>query len=144
MYRSTLLSLAGPKQHSNRFAARPRKHAGQTLFLVFTFAACGAFGSWSGFVRTGFAESLTDRVRLNLRRADLVFKQFESSKQLLNEAKSRERSRVPDYNLELSNTVAEFQRHIADQHYRHTRCLVCTTHVKRIRELAKKIDDGMK
>jgi len=50
----------------------------------------------------------------------------------------------PVYGNDLSKAVAEFQKQIADMHFRHVSCKICTDHVKRIRQLAKNIREVMK
>jgi hypothetical protein len=55
-----------------------------------------------------------------------------------------ERQRIPAYNIELSKAVIAFHRHISDMHYQHVSCKICREHVKRIKELTKKIDQAMK
>jgi hypothetical protein len=60
------------------------------------------------------------------------------------QGRNLERARIPSYNLELSQETQAFQKHISDMHQRQVGCKLCREHVKRIRNLSKKIEQGMR
>src|SRR5437867_6347621 len=69
---------------------------------------------------------------------------FWAEREALKRERERERIRVPSYNADLSKAIYDFHHHISDMHYRHTACKLCRQHVKKIRDLSKKIDSAMK
>ena len=83
----------------------------------------------------GFIETL---------KAQAAFRAFEQERADVSQWKQQERQRIPSYNIRLSKEIAEFHHHISDMHYCQVSCKICREHVKRIKELAKKIDQAMK
>lgn len=86
----------------------------------------------------------TDALFIEMLKVQSAFRAFEQAQVEMNQWKQQERQRIPAYNIELSKAVVEFHRHISDMHYRHVSCKICREHVKRIKELTKKIDQAMK
>ena len=90
------------------------------------------------------AQSITWRTRSDLLGAQSSVSQFYQTQAELEQYKERERLNVPGYGSDLAKVVAEFQKHIADMHFRHVTCKFCKDYVKRIRQLAKSIEGAMK
>ena len=90
------------------------------------------------------AQSITWRTQSDLLSVQSSVSQFYQTQAQLEQDKERERLNVPVYGGDLAKVVAEFQKHIADMHFRHVTCKVCKDHVKRIRQLAKNIEGAMK
>ena len=90
------------------------------------------------------AQSVGDEARFLLMKGEAETREFYQQREDLERSKELERAQVPQYNMDLSLTLSRFHKHIADMHYRHVTCSICREHVKKIKELAKKIDQGMK
>jgi hypothetical protein len=69
---------------------------------------------------------------------------FTQAQKEAEQGRNLERARIPGYNLELSQETQAFQNHISDMHQRQVSCKLCREHVKRIRNLSRKIEQGMK
>jgi len=100
-------------------------------------ASCSCTGSL-------LAQNAGDQAQLVLMASYGETQQFYQHKQEVARSKELERANVPQYNIDLSLAVNRFHKHIADIHQRHVSCSICREHVKKIKELAKKIDQGMK
>lgn len=90
------------------------------------------------------AQSITRQAEGDLLSVQSSLNQFYQTQAQLEQYRERERLNVPGYGDDLSKVVAEFQKHIADMHFRHVTCKICKDHVKRIRQLAKSIEEAMK
>ncbi|MGH9429163.1 MAG: hypothetical protein ACRD2L_23010 [Terriglobia bacterium] len=90
------------------------------------------------------AQNLGNDTRFLLMQSQAEWDQFYRVKQDVEQRKELERARIPEYNVDLSIALSRFQKHISDMQKRHVTCSICRDHVKRIRELARKIDQGMK
>ena len=90
------------------------------------------------------AQSTTWHTHTDLLSVQSSVSQFYQTQAQLEQDKERERLNVPTYGNDLAKVVAEFQKHIADMHFRHVTCKICKDHVKRIRQLAKSIEGAMK
>jgi hypothetical protein len=90
------------------------------------------------------AEDLGTSARLFLMKSQAETQAFYRHKEDLVRSKELERVQIPQYNVDLSLTLSRFHKHIADMHHRHVTCSICREHVKKIKQLAKKIDQGMK
>ena len=85
-----------------------------------------------------------DPVTLEILKAQTTFRRFHQERAEYQRWRDRERLSIPAYNVQLSQAVAAFHRHIHDMHHRHVDCKLCRQYVSRIKELAKRIDAGMK
>jgi hypothetical protein len=90
------------------------------------------------------AQSITQQVQMDLLRSQASVRQFYQTQAEMEQYRDRERLQVPGYSSDLSNVVGEFQKHIADMHFRHVTCKICKSHVKRMLQLAKRIEGAMK
>jgi hypothetical protein len=90
------------------------------------------------------AQSITWQTQTDLLSIQSSVSQFCQTQAELERYKERERLNVPVYGSDLAKVVAEFQKHIADMHFRHVTCKICKDQVKRIRQLAKSIEEAMK
>jgi hypothetical protein len=90
------------------------------------------------------AQSVGEEARFLLMKGEAETREFYQLKADFERSKELERAQIPQYNMDLSLTVSRFHKHIADMHYRHVTCSICREHIKKIKELAKKIDQGMK
>jgi hypothetical protein len=99
---------------------------------------------WSGSAGMLQAEDLGTSARLFLMKSQAETRAFYRHKEDLVRSKELERVQIPQYNVDLSLTLSRFHKHIADMHHRHVTCSICREHVKKIKQLAKKIDQGMK
>jgi hypothetical protein len=126
---------AGISYSTRRLGWQARR---RSLLLQLTLVAwCGCRGSLQ-------AQDAGNEARLLLMASRAEFQQFYRQKQEFARSKELERTNIPQYNIELSLAVSRFHKHIADMHQRHVSCSICREHVKKIKELAKKIDQGMK
>jgi hypothetical protein len=82
--------------------------------------------------------------KLELIRNEQEYAAFSRAQRDSELGKNAERLRIAEYNLHLSRETAAFQRHISDMRQRHVSCKVCKAHVKKIRYLSKRIEQGMK
>jgi hypothetical protein len=114
-----------------------RAHRRRQLLELTLFAWCVCTGMLQ-------AQDAGNEARLLLMASRAEFQQFYLLKQEFARSKELERTNIPQYNIELSLAVSRFHKHIADMHQRHVSCSICREHVKKIKELAKKIDQGMK
>lgn len=90
------------------------------------------------------AQSIARQSQIDLLSVQSSVSQFYQTQAELEQYKERECLNVPGYGNDLSKVVAEFQKHIADMHFRHVTCRICKDHVKRIRQLVKSIEGAMK
>ena len=90
------------------------------------------------------AQSITRQNQTELLSAQSSVSQFYQTQAQLEQDRERERLNVASHGSDLSKVVAEFQKHIADMHFRHVTCKICKDHVKRIRQLAKSIEEAVK
>lgn len=95
--------------------------------------------SWSRL----HAQNIQDG-RMRLLQADAEFREFHQRRAEFEQAKKLERIRIPQYNISLAEVLYKFHSHISDMHHRHVSCTLCREHVKKIKDMAKKIDQGMK
>jgi hypothetical protein len=100
--------------------------------------------AWCSCTNSLLAQDAGNEARLLLMATRAEFRQFHRENQEFARSKELERTHIPQYNIDLSLTVSRFHKHIADMHQRHVTCSICREHVKKIKELAKKIDQGMK
>ena len=114
-----------------------RAHKRSVLLQLTLLASCSGTGSL-------LAQNAGNEARLVLMTSHAETQQFYHQKQEFARSKELERTNIPQYNIELSLAVSRFHKHIADMHQRHVTCSICREQVKKIKELAKKIDQGMK
>jgi hypothetical protein len=76
------------------------------------------------------AQSITRQVQIDLLQAQASVRQFYQAQAEMAQYRDRERLQVPGYSSDLSKVVGEFQKHIADMHFRHVTCKICKSHVK--------------
>ena len=112
-------------------------HSRSVLLQLTLLASCSGTGSL-------LAQNAGNEARLVLMTSHAETQQFYHQKQEFARSKELERTNIPQYNIELSFAVSRFHKHIADMHQRHVTCSICREQVKQIRNLAKKIDQGMK
>ena len=104
------------------------------------FSSCLCFGS-----SLSIAQSIyLNRDTLELLKAQSAFRAFEIERKEYARNRELERLKVPGYNADLAKAVVSFHSHIADMHHRHVDCSVCRRLVKRIRNLATRLDHAMK
>ena len=126
---------AGISYSTSRLGWRAHRHS--LLLQLALLAWCSCTGSLQ-------AQNVGNEARLLLMASRAEFQQVYRQKQEFARSKELERTNIPQYNIDLSLTVSCFHKHISDMHQRHVTCLICREHVKKIKELAKKIDQGMK
>ena len=114
-----------------------RGHRRGVLLQLTLLASCSCTGSLQ-------AQNAGNEARLLLMASHAEIQRFYHQKQEFAHSKELERTHIPQYNIELSLAVSRFHEHIADMHQRHVTCSICREQVKQIRNLAKKIDQGMK
>ena len=85
-----------------------------------------------------------DPVTLEILKAQTTFCKFHQDRAEYQRSRDRERLSIPAYHIQLSRAVAGFHQHIQDMHHRHVDCKLCRQYVSRIKELANRIDAGMK
>ena len=90
------------------------------------------------------AQSNRFQVQMDLLSVQDSVRQFYETQAENQRCRERERLNVPSYSSDLSKVATEFQKHIADMHFRHVTCKICKDQVKRIRQLAKDIEGAMK
>jgi hypothetical protein len=90
------------------------------------------------------AQDLRNDPRFLVMKSHAESQAFFAKQEELVRSKELERINIPQYNIDLALTLSRFHKHIADMHQRHVTCSICREHVKKIKELAKKIDQGMK
>lgn len=95
-------------------------------------------GSWSQ------GQGLFDAGKWDLARNQKEYELFYQAQKESERERELERARVPGYNLELSQETQAFQKHISDTHQKQVSCKLCREHVKRIRHLSRKIEQGMR
>ena len=95
-------------------------------------------GSWSQ------GQGLFDPGKWDLARNQQEYALFTQAQKDSERERELERARVPGYNLELSQETQAFQKHISDTHQKQVSCKLCREHVKRIRHLSRKIEQGMR
>ena len=110
----------------------------RSLLLQLTLLA------WSSCPGNLQAQDLRNDTRFLLMKSHAESQAFFARQEELVHSKELERINIPQYNIDLSLAVNRFHKHIADMHQRHVTCSICREHVKKIKELAKKIDQGMK
>jgi hypothetical protein len=85
-----------------------------------------------------------DPATLEILRAQTTFRRFHKERAEYQRSRDSARLSIPAYNIQLSTAVAVFHHHIRDMHHRHVDCKLCRQYVSRIKQLAKRIDEGMK
>jgi hypothetical protein len=126
---------AGISYSTKQLGWRLRRRS--VLLQLTLLASCSCAGSL-------LARNVGNEARLVLMASHAETQQFYHQKQEFARSKELERTNIPQYNIELSLAVSRFHKHIADMHQRHVTCSICRKQVKQIRDLAKKIDQGMK
>ncbi len=116
---------------------RPGWRARKTLLRLTLLA-------WGGGTGILHAQDFGNEARFRLITSRTEVQDFYPQKQERARGKELERAQIPQYNVDLSLTLSRFHKHIADMHHRHVTCSICREHVKKIKQLAKKIDQGMK
>jgi hypothetical protein len=121
---------------STKRPARPAHRLGLLLQLTLL--------GWCSYTGSLRAQDLRNDARLLVMKSQTETQAFFARQEELARSKELERTNIPQYNIDLSLAVSRFHKHIADMHQRHVSCSICREHVKKIKELAKKIDQGMK
>jgi len=85
-----------------------------------------------------------DPLIFELLRMQEGFRNYHQERMEYERRREQERLRVPAYNIQLSQTVAQFHHHIRDMHYRHENCKLCRRYTRQIKQLANRIDSVMK
>jgi len=100
--------------------------------------------AWWGRTSILQAQDFGNEARFRLITSRAEVQDFYRQKQERARSKELERALIPQYNVDLSLTLSQFHKHIADMHHQHVACSICREHVKKIKQLTKKIDQGMK
>jgi hypothetical protein len=131
-------TLIASNKHSLGRRLRTRRSRERALRLIMMLGSCGILGSWSQ------GQGRFDSGKWELMRNQQEHAHFTQAQKDAEQGRNLERARIPGYNLELSQETQAFQKHISDMHQRQVSCKLCREHVKRIRNLSRKIEQGMK
>ena len=131
---------SSPSQEENFLSPKQVGSPLQNLLYISLLALMG-WGMGAGHLQ---AQELSNDSRFRMMKDRAESNQFYQLQQTFAQGKESERARIPQYNVDLSLTLSRFHQHISDMHHRHVTCSICREHVKKIKQLAKKIDQGMK